>query len=74
MFPFFTQKLRRNWSEGRHSKYEVSHFSETEMESIFWIRGSLNFEMNKKWIGRGQRDGSVILWNRWTWETKAVSH
>ena len=29
--------------------------------------------MNKHWIGRGQRDGSVIFWNRWTWEIKAVS-
>lgn len=48
-------------------------FSQPEIESIFWIRGSLNFEMNKKWIGRGQRDGSIILWNRWTWQTKAVN-
>nr|CAH0101320.1 unnamed protein product [Daphnia galeata] len=65
-------KLRRNWLEGRHSKYEFPNFSQPEIESIFWIRGNLSFEMNKHWIGRGQRDGSVIFWNRWTWEIKAV--
>ena len=66
------QKLRQNWLKGQHSKYEFPNFSQPEIESIFWIRGSLNFEMNKHWIGRGQRDGSIIIWNRWTWETKAV--
>ncbi|EFX66739.1 hypothetical protein DAPPUDRAFT_302454 [Daphnia pulex] len=65
-------KLRQNWLKGRHSKYEFPNFSQPEIESIFWIRGSLNFEMNKHWIGRGQRDGSIIIWNRWTWETKAL--
>ncbi|XP_046638097.1 F-box/WD repeat-containing protein 1A-like [Daphnia pulicaria] len=65
-------KLRQNWLKGQHSKYEFPNFSQPEIESIFWIRGSLNFEMNKHWIGRGQRDGSIIIWNRWTWETKAL--
>lgn len=66
------QSLKRNWLEGKHSKLQFSSFGQPEIESIYWIRGSLNFEMNKKWIGRGQRNGSVILWNRWNWETKAV--
>lgn len=65
-------KLRRNWLEGRHSKNEFTDFSQPEIESIFWIRGSLNFEMNKSWIGRGQRDGSIRFWNRWTLETSAI--
>lgn len=67
------QKLQQNWLEGRHSKYQFLSFSQPEIESFLWIRGSLNFEMNNRWIGRGQQNGSVILWNRWTWETKAVS-
>ena len=67
------QKIDRNWQHGPESKYQVSHFSQPELESIFWIPGSFVFELNQKWIGRSQHDGCIALWNRWTWEFYKVS-